>query len=580
MRLRSLLLLLLVLASAAVLVLRSQAGEGDEGLEIQGATVRRGPLRISVVERGNLKAANSVELKSEVQGSTTILSLVEEGTQVHAGDLLCELDTSNLVDRKVQQEIQVQNALAAFTKAQQSYEIQVSQNASDIARGERDVEFADLDLRKYLEGEKPQELQSAEEDILLRTEELQRAEQSLAWSEKLAEKGFLEQTQLDADRLAKSRADVALAQARRAKDLLVQYTIPRREKELRAAVEESKRELERIKLQAEARLADYEANLKTSEAKYELEKSELDKLLDQIEKAHIRAPVDGMVVYAVEERGRYGGGQPIQEGTTVRERQSIITIPSEEGYLAEASLHESVIEKVDVGMDCLVTIDALGETVPGRVTFKAVLPDQQSWWANPDLRVYRTQVQVLEPSPRMRPGMSCSIEFLVDDLDDVLYIPVQCVFLDGGEPVALVSEAGSVEKRPIELGQNNEKWVEVRGGLREGETVLLSRPPNVTLAPAKEAEGQAPEGFNPGRRGGPGGASVGGGSEGKSAWGGARGAGGAAGTFGGAGGSKPGAPSPGAAGGAGAHAPGGKPGGAPAGVGGERRGGGGKPHGA
>ncbi|HED66246.1 MAG TPA: efflux transporter periplasmic adaptor subunit [Planctomycetes bacterium] len=495
------LLVLLGLGALAFFYFRAGDGSAADAGKIEGAEVRRGPLRISVVERGNLKAADSVELKSEVAGSTTILYLIEEGTEVHAGDLLCELDTSALVDRKVQQEIKVQNALATYTKAQQSYEIQVSQNTSDIARGKRDVEFAELDLRKYMEGEKPQELQKADEDILLRTEELQRAEQSLSWSEKLAEKGFLEQTQLDADRLAKSRAEVALAQAKRAKDLLVNYTIPRREKELQAAVEESRRELDRIGLQAKARLADYDANLKTSKAKYELEESELAKLLDQIEKAHMRAPVDGMVVYAMEERGRYGGGQPIQEGTTVRERQAIITIPSEKGFLAEASLHESVIEKVIPGMDCLVTVDALGTTVPGRVQFKAVLPDQQSWWANPDLRVYRTQVEILEPSPRMRPGMSCSIEILVDDLEDVIYIPVQSVFLDGGRPVALVARNGTVEKRPIEVGQNNERWVEVRSGLEEGETVLLSLPPGVTLSPSEEGRGSGPsEEHRPGGR--------------------------------------------------------------------------------
>src|SRR5688572_19025921 len=47
---------------------------------IEGAKVQRGPLRISVIAQGDLRAADSVSLRSEVEGRTTILSLLPEGT--------------------------------------------------------------------------------------------------------------------------------------------------------------------------------------------------------------------------------------------------------------------------------------------------------------------------------------------------------------------------------------------------------------------------------------------------------------------------------------------------------------------
>ena len=48
-------------------------------------TVRPGPLTISVIESGTIKAREQVILKSEVEGKTTILSLVKEGTQAKKG---------------------------------------------------------------------------------------------------------------------------------------------------------------------------------------------------------------------------------------------------------------------------------------------------------------------------------------------------------------------------------------------------------------------------------------------------------------------------------------------------------------
>jgi hypothetical protein len=146
----------------------------------------------------------------------------------------------------------------------------------------------------------------------------------------------------------------------------------------------------------------------------------------------------------------------------------------------------------------MVTIDALPDRVfTGRVRFKSVLPDQQQRWMNPDLRVYRSEIEVLADDLRARPGMSCSIEIIVEDLEDVVHVPVQAVFLDGGATVAFVQESGGHAKRPVEVGQNNGKWVEVRSGLTAGEVVLLSQPPGMSLAPAIEEQEELEEEFDP-----------------------------------------------------------------------------------
>ena len=50
---------------------------------IAGATAIRGPLKISVVERGNLEAADAVTLKSEIEGQSTVLYLIDEGGCEH-----------------------------------------------------------------------------------------------------------------------------------------------------------------------------------------------------------------------------------------------------------------------------------------------------------------------------------------------------------------------------------------------------------------------------------------------------------------------------------------------------------------
>jgi HlyD family secretion protein len=487
-----LVLVMAVLLAAAVLAYG--AGPGDwfgvaSGAAIEGAPVRRGPLRITVVESGNLKSKDSISLKSELEGQSTILYLIKEGAHVQVGELLCELDATKLVEQRVQQQITLRNAEAAWVKAKQAYDIQLSQNESDIAAAQRKSDFAAQDLQKYIDGDWPQKRKSGQEAILLAEEEVKRAQEKLEWSRKLSDKGFLTRTELEADQLAATSAGIKQDQARRALELLEKYDYPQQRKKFEADKEEADRGLDRTRLQAEARRVDAEAAMVTSKDKLGLEKERLAKLESQIEKAKIHAPVEGMVVYAQQEGGRWGGGDPIQEGTTVRERQEIITLPSATTKMvAEVSLHESVLEQVQAGQRVTMTVDALpGRSFAGLVDFKAVLPDKNAWWANPNLRLYRTQIELDEADPALRPGMSCSLEILVGELADATYVPVQCVFLDKGKTVAFKSVVTGWEKAPIKVGRHSAKWVEILEGLKEGDTVLLSQPPGSSLEAALQA---------------------------------------------------------------------------------------------
>ena len=456
---------------------------------IQGATVQRGPLLISIVARGDLFAADSVDLRSEVEGRTAILSLVPEGSHVEAGTVVCELDATALIEKRFQQSISLRNAEAAFVKAKQNFEIQQSQNRSDIAKAEQKLEFAGLDQDKFSEGERASLLEKAKQAIDLAKEDFARAANKLDWSEKLAEKGFLTVTELEADKISKNRARVLLEQATRDSELLDKFQLPRKAKELAAAQVEATFELDRVKLQAKAKIVDFEADLSTNEAKLGLEREKFTKVESQIEKARLRAPRAGLVVYAQLDSDE----PPIQEGTEVRERQVILSIPSASGMKAAAKLHESVLEQVTIGLPCSISVDALpGRQFTGKVAFVALLPDQNMRWSNPNARLYRTDIAIDASSADMRPGMSCSIKIRLEELTDVIFVPVQAVFREPRGTVSYVSGPSGIEIREVKVGRYNVENVQVIAGLSEGETVLLSRPPGHDES-GKPAKDEKPE---------------------------------------------------------------------------------------
>ena len=103
------LIVMVALAVGAILIFggsASSSGETADSTSYVLATVERGDLAVEVTDRGNLESASNVEHRCEVEGrvgggtsgGTTMLWIIEEGTQVKEGELLVELDSSNLED--------------------------------------------------------------------------------------------------------------------------------------------------------------------------------------------------------------------------------------------------------------------------------------------------------------------------------------------------------------------------------------------------------------------------------------------------------------------------------------------------
>ncbi len=153
-------LLALILFSGAWLLLR---GGGEEDASGTTFTVTRGDLEILVTEGGSIEAKESQEVRSEVQGQTKILSIVDEGYFVSQEDIknglvLVELDSKELIDRQTQQELEFQNSYATYTEAREQYDITVNQNESDIKAASLAAKFAKMDLEKYLSADVAQSI--------------------------------------------------------------------------------------------------------------------------------------------------------------------------------------------------------------------------------------------------------------------------------------------------------------------------------------------------------------------------------------------------------------------------------------
>lgn len=452
----------------------SGGGGGDDELAYHRVT--RGDFLVSIIEGGTLQAVNEVNIRNEVDGTSRIIYIIPEGTYIKKGELIVELDTEQAEKDLNEQLIRYEDDKAGDIAAEANVIITQSSVESDIRAAELAVQFAEMDLRKFEQIEKEQEMRNAQIEIITAQESLKLAEERLEWSEKLTDEGFETKSNLDRDKLSVTNQTLGLEKAESVKKMLSEYDLAKMDASYRSVLEESKKELERVHKQGESKLIQAKSDRGSASMKLQLSETKLEKMKQQMASTKIYAPQEGLIVYAMSE-SRFSSESMIEEGATIRQRQAIIKIPDTSKMKVEVKVHESHISQVKVGQKAFVVLDSIPDShFLGEVTKIGVLPDAQSRFGNPNLKVYSTEIVIIEELPDIKPGVSARAEIVITNLKDVITVPIQCVTTVNGKQVCYAKSLGGPKPEQVEIGLFNNKFIEIKSGLNEGDRVLLAPP--------------------------------------------------------------------------------------------------------
>jgi HlyD family secretion protein len=477
--------------------------EGDDIL----AVVTRQDLPIVVTERGNLESTRTIIAKCEVEGETgsKIVFLLPEGSRVQKGDVVARFDAEKMRRTVAEQDIKFKTADGKAKVAKEALDVEKNKAESEIAKAELALTLADLDREKYLEGDYKVEVDDKKGAINLAERELKEAEEKLEGYRVFVKKGFGTPEQLSQKELEVDRAKNNLDRDRAKLMVLEKFTRRRQEAELTAKAADAKRDLERTRGSSRANIAKAEADLDAALAVANLEKEQLDRARKQLEHAELKAPEDGTVLYA--QLRPWDSSTRIQLGGVVTYQQPVFHLPEMEHMQVKVKIHEARIKKIQVGQKAEIRVEASSSLVlHGTVTSVATLAASDVPWMSGGVKEYETIVQIddLPADAGLKPGFSAAVSISVSRLSSVLTVPVQGVTQRGGTHFAYVATIHGVERREITVGENNEKFVEVRDGLDEGESVVLdARARSAAEAQAGEEESKPPEQPMPPPRAGP-----------------------------------------------------------------------------
>jgi RND family efflux transporter MFP subunit len=213
-----------------------------------------------------------------------------------------------------------------------------------------------------------------------------------------------------------------------------------------------------------------EGTLGSSRQNVQVLQAELGRMQTMVDYATVTAPFSGIITKRFADTGAL-----IQAGTASDTQAMPLVELAEDSLLRlDFPVPESVVPEIHRGVPVEVTVNALHETFPGKIT-------RYSGRVDVSTRKMRTEVEVPNPDGRLIPGMYATVRLVLEQSKNALTVPLQAV-TPGQKPTVVVLNGDQrLEQREVALGLVTANKVEIRSGLADNELVLVGNRAGIQL---------------------------------------------------------------------------------------------------
>lgn len=486
------------------------------------ATVTRTTLSATVSAAGNIQSHQTADLAFGQSGTVATID-VSVGDAVKAGDVLAELDATelelalksaeiNLANAQVNlaeaqspaTDAEIENAQAQLASAQAAYDTLIAGSTpSELATAEAQLASAKAAYAAAVASSgSDSSLQSAAatlEKATLTLQQAQGAYDKISWRGNVAmssEAQTLQTATIDYNTAkaaydalvvtsktdAASKVASAAASLKSAEANLASVKSSTTAAELAAAeavLTQAKNSLATLQAGSDANTLALAQN-NVDSAEIALEQAKLN-----LAQTQVVAPFDGVVTAVDIQVGQSASG-------------AAITIADLENLEVVVNMSEVDVTQIAVGQSVEVTLDAVSDvTLNGAVTQIAPAGTQSSGVVN-----YPVTVTLEKTPDTIKTGMTANLTITTAEHDDVLAVPNRAIKTVNKQKVVYVVTDGQQVLTPVETGLSGESMTEITGGLSEGDVVVVTGTTTATTSSTSGSGGMDLVGALSGNAGG------------------------------------------------------------------------------
>ncbi len=248
------------------------------------------------------------------------------------------------------------------------------------------------------------------------------------------------------------------------------YEAPATKQMVKLAYEKAKREYKQAQENYSKQVAQSVAKVKEVEADLIKQQRLLENLTSVLSEFRVKAPADGMVIYA-----REWDGKKKNIGSSISWWDPVVAILPDLSYMESITYANEIdIQKIAEGQKVKISLDAMPDkNLTGEVKKVANVGEQRP---NSDSKVFEVIIEVNESDTTLLPSMTTSNEIRVSSKDSTMFIPLECLHAQDSISYVFHRGRGRLKKKEVKVGMMNENHAEIIAGLDQEDDVYLSLP--------------------------------------------------------------------------------------------------------
>ncbi|MEA4916112.1 efflux RND transporter periplasmic adaptor subunit [Proteiniphilum sp.] len=265
-----------------------------------------------------------------------------------------------------------------------------------------------------------------------------------------------------------------------------EYESDIRKKEIQLNLDKADIALERAKEQIDNRIKIQKEEVKQKDLSISQFVARLEEAHETLNKLSVVTPSAGIAIIS----RNWSSGNKFQIGDQCWSGFPLIQLPDLSVLKATVRINEVDVAKISKGLRVEVKPDAFSDSIfAGTVNSIANLAVNKE--GSSKIKVFPVEILLNESNKNLLPGLTVSCRIIIDQIDDVLYIPLDAVRAEGDKSFVYKKSGSGYDKVEIEVGQNNSDYVVVVDGLKQGDEIALVDPFAVETEEKKPESGEA-----------------------------------------------------------------------------------------
>ena len=181
-----------------------------------------------------------------------------------------------------------------------------------------------------------------------------------------------------------------------------------------------------------------------------------------VAQATIVSPISGKIIAV---------NMSVGDTVTSASTTSTIIVKGTGGYEVTTDVSVDKITGVAVGQSAVVLPDGSNQKLAGKVVSISGQPDSSS-----SSTAYRVVVGLDNPTAKLNNGATGTVEIVTGTAKTALAVPTSAVTTSGTRHTVQVVSDGAIKRVSVKVGVTGDRWIEITGGLTEGQQVVLANP--------------------------------------------------------------------------------------------------------